>query len=367
MRPRPAPMAARIANSRPRGRPPREQHVGDVRAGDEEHRADHGHQHEQGFLEQAARGGETARPGQQRDRDALALPGPGTIAPFGFVLRPREVRQARFERRNGGARRHATDDANPPVMPRVPGSRRHPADLRVHRQRQVEAGRDGGVGPVEAAPRDADDRQRVAAHPDRPPDDRGITPEPGLPGVVAEHDERRGAQLAIVGGIEEPTRLRGHAEDREVVARDELALRELGRVGRAAVRHLEADGLAPRGGRERHPRPVAEGQVVGIVPGHSRVGTAARDEPQLLWSANRQRLQEQRVDQGEDRGIGADAERQRQHGDRRRGRRAAQRPGGPAGVGEAVLQDNGQVHGRSPVKTRRRGRASPGDVHSLGT
>ena len=71
-----------------------------------------------------------------------------------------------------------------------------------------------------------------------------------------------------------------------------------------------------------------DGQSCGmLMPGDRSHSTASRSGLRI-----RQRLQQQRVDDAEDRGVGADADRERRDDDERQARAAAQRADGVAEV-----------------------------------
>ena len=173
------------------------------------------------------------------------------------------------------------------------------------------------------------ERQRLAH-------DVRVAAEASLPESVAEHDDRHGL---VVFFRQERTAHRGlSAEDREIVAAHHLHGNLLG-LGAGAPVHLGE-------GEARHLREhlvlVAQILVVEVrerqIAGIALVGHEDRGQPIRFVHGNR--LEQRRVHEAEDRGVGADAERQREHGDGREARALGQHaqavaqilkhgPGGP--------------------------------------
>ena len=61
-------------------------------------------------------------------------------------------------------------------------------------------------------------------------DDAGVGPEASSPEALADHEHRVAARPAILAGEEGATEPRPHAEDVEVVGRDDLGIHPLGLV-----------------------------------------------------------------------------------------------------------------------------------------
>ncbi len=165
--------------------------------------------------------------------------------------------------------------------------------------------------------RHADDRERDTVERERPADDAGFTAETPLPERVADdgHGAVRSAAALIVGGAEGAAEHRRHAEHvEESAARPDA----LGELGGAAARQVEA-GVGPGDGAIG---PLAL-PVAKLFP--DRIGPRpVVEQHQPLGLADRERLQQDAVDEGEDRAVGADAEGERGHGDQRERGAAAQ-------------------------------------------
>ena len=154
-------------------------------------------------------------------------------------------------------------------------------------------------------------------------DDRGIEPEMLLPCTVAHHRNRRGVGLVIVGR-DGPAREGAEAEHREVVAGDELSDVRFGGARSPGAAHVQVLQAPLKGGH------LAE---LGIVIAELLVQRIRVDSPVVLKSAehaaiavvaqsvklarfrHRQALEHHGVEQSEDRGVGADAQRERDHAD----------------------------------------------------
>ena len=144
-----------------------------------------------------------------------------------------------------------------------------------------------------------------------------------LPGAVAHHRNRRGVGLVIVGR-DGPACEGAKAEHREVVAGYELAHVRFGGARSPGAAHVEVLQAPLKGGH------LAE---LGIVIAELLVERIRVDGPVVLKSAehaaivavaqsvklarfrNRQAVEHDSVEQREDRGVGADAQRERDHAD----------------------------------------------------
>ena len=166
---------------------------------------------------------------------------------------------------------------------------------------------------------------------------------------MAEDDDRRLADEAIVVRVEQPPERRLDLQDLEVVARDEQPLPG----HRLAVEgHVRAEGDVRRDAGEHrlHLLQVAEHRVAedGIaVPGlparlRSRLRPRRRQVDELRRPRHVQRLEQHLVEAREDRRIGADPERQRHDGDDRDKRGLEQ---GPEGELEAAHWGVGRERG----------------------
>ena len=145
-------------------------------------------------------------------------------------------------------------------------------------------------------------------------------------------------------------------QDVEEVAGDDQAVHQFGRVPGVEAR---ADA-APAGQAHEVLRVVAQRGVHRI---REHTAVAAGDVGEAGGIAHRQALEQRRVDEAEDRGVGADAERQRQDdGDGEAGL-AAQHPGGVAEILEHV---RGQAATRGALGNRRRHVRLPQRAHVAG-
>src|SRR5262249_44638078 len=143
-----------------------------------------------------------------------------------------------------------------------------------------------------------------------------------LPLAVAEHADQLLARTLIFVRQEAAADQRSRAEDREVVAADDLA-EHLLRLA-AAAGDVERNALVRRDVGE-HLVLLAQIAIVrrralqeSAAPERVLVPLVAGEHrDQLRRILDRQRMQQHRIDQREDRRVRADAERQRQRRDRR--------------------------------------------------
>ena len=170
-------------------------------------------------------------------------------------------------------------------------------------------GRQYGDHAGEARRRDPDDREPAAADANRPADDVGSGPEIAPPVAIRHHRHARRADHVVLRTDRAADRRRD-AERAEVVAGDDLAERE----PRTAV---EVD----RGEHRRVADEIFEDAVLPFqveIIGVRRSaeldgagGIAGKDVDQPLGLRHRQRLEDQGVGNREERGVEADADRQR--------------------------------------------------------
>ena len=157
---------------------------------------------------------------------------------------------------------------------------------------------------------------------------------------------------------EQPPAGRLDAEHVEEVAGDDEAAHELRRVA-----GVKAGGdAAPARQRLERRRMVAQRLVLRI--GEDPAGPPVHVD-EALAVRHRQALEERGVDQAEHRGVGADAERQRQHGGDRESRLLAQHPCGVAQIveepdrrGRRAPAPPAAAAGCAPAAARRIRRAS---------
>ena len=186
-------------------------------------------------------------------------------------------------------------------------------DHRLHRHRQPDGRPEPTCSPKNAARRDADDRRRHAIHVIRLPRIAGSRLN-----RLFQYDQLTTATAASAapswsscGPISRP--IAGcSAEHREEGAHDILAVD--GSRPRRPPAHLEAGRrhadqfrehvVVDRESARRTPREAVHARLAGIP---------AQQLDELLRFAHRQRAQHQGVEQAENGGVGADAERQRQN------------------------------------------------------
>ena len=182
---------------------------------------------------------------------------------------------------------------------------------------------------------DANDGEWRALEAERAADDRGAAAEPPRPVRVAEHRNRLAVRQPVVSRPERAADAGADAQGGEVVPADPFEDNRLGWT-------IDADGVrarrrrrnrvddACRLGRKLPERGVREQCVVTV-----RTQDAERD--QLVWSLDGQGAQHHRVDDAEDGGVGADAEREDDDRHRRERRRTPQGTSGIADVPPEVL------------------------------
>ena len=240
------------------------------------------------------RGDPADQRGLQRHDREIAVPlvghGPGELLADVALEQPQLGlglcgRDARPEPRD---ERHVVAGPVARGVPRIE-RQRHP-DLRPPR-RQIDAGR-----------QHADDLARAAVDDDRPADDAGVGPEAGAPQCVAQEHDGVAGRL-IFAGAEDAAASRRDTEDAEQLGGNARA----GDAHRRAVAgHREHMTVGVGGDVHRRQRAPRRGQpAAGIhgVGGH-----------QPFRSRIRQPRHEDAVDEREDRGGGADPERDRQDG-----------------------------------------------------
>ena len=324
------------ANRRPKrqfavtGDAAREQHAGDVRARDDQHQRDQAEEHEH---RRAERRHVAEESGFRRDQPGvLKLPAArrcaGRAQPFlqlrvggGFRLRcghrrldPRGDRDA--------ASRHAADLFD--LAQFLAERQDRDAQLRIESARQIE----------KRFRRDADDREGIRVEVNRAADDARVAAEALLPEAVRQDRFRRPLAVLHVCGEAAP-------EGRTKTQR-----------GEEIRRHDAADD--PLG-------PIVVGEAQAVAGGENHVGEDAgapelfdeldRDGLRLLDRfarerqadeaarvCHRQRLPQDRVERGEHRAAGADAQRERRHGRERERRAAPERAKGIAEVRPQILE-----------------------------
>ena len=307
---------------------PRQRQVGDVGAGQQQHQAGRAEQQPQ---DRPRVGGQR----RQHRRGAGAEPGLGAIDVREVLLEP-----LRHGGHLGGRRLEGHPGLEQPehLQPREGA----PVGDDVALRRRAERARRGrhvdvdAVGIVRHVRHHADDGVRPVVHLEHLADDVRVAAEPGGPVVVAEHEHRLGA-LVVVGIGEGAADERPDAEHVEEVVRDHAGGHP---VGLAAPQQIEVHLV------ELH-QAVQAGELLAVVVElldrdaevllvGQRRGVA--DDHQPLAVGVRQRREEHAVHHAEDRRVGADAEAQREHGDRGVAGRLPQGAGGVAHVLHAVVE-----------------------------
>ncbi len=195
----------------------------------------------------------------------------------------------------------------------------------------------------------------------------GVAAEAPHPVAVTQDRHRMSQHRAVVVRSEQAAERRTHSEQREVAAGDQLA------VDRGLDTPVDADV-------ERHAGVGAEAEGAGVIA-HDLVllvgesvehagGAALRQHEQLLGIGDGQQLPHHRVDQREQRGGGADADGQRQHGGRGEDRTLAERPTGVAQVLSELLEARpsplgARVFGRQRQVAELAGRRHAGERREL--
>ena len=304
-----------------------EQEAGHVHTGDQQHDPDGGEEDQQS-------GPDVPHQLAAQRRHAVVPAGVGIGV--GFFHSPGDLGHLGLRLGDADAGLQQTDReiaAVPPVLPSLGRKgQRHP-DVRLGGEpeavRHLAAARKGETGGHHPH-----HRQRRAVDVEDAAEHVAVAAETALPEVVREQD---GGPLALVVVLrqQDAAEQGRRAERLEELAGDPHR-RDL--LGIAVPREAQPVGVDDRHLRERLRRlPVVEGrrrdrQLVGEadLPGQLRV--RGPDHRQPLGIAERQRRQQHRIDDAEDRRVGADPQRQREDGDDRERRPLEQRPAGEAKV-----------------------------------
>ena len=208
------------------------------------------------------------------------------------------------------ARRQPPDDRQPPVAAAIERALRAADDrLGAERRRDVEGAAD--LHAAEIALRDADDRERVAVERDRFADHIGAAAVFALPESVTQDRDRS------VGPAAAPVVVGGEQSGRCAACTPSVSKK------RPLTNRPCALRVSPPAFRLKRGLPYARDAdqdvlvIADVLPlrvgqrgvGDQRMPLEAEDH-QPIRLVDRQRLQDQRVDQREDRDVGADAQRQ---------------------------------------------------------
>jgi hypothetical protein len=238
-----------------------------------------------------------------------------------------------------GQAAHGLDDPRAPVLEEVVQRAVDQAMAQV--QGNPRLGRDSRRQPLEVPRGDADDRQVVAVDGQRLAYHARIGGEVAAPQAVADHRHR-------IDGVQPTLLLREGAaqgrldpEDPEEVAGHQLDPLHLGLLFVTQARleaHVTGQSVEHLV-RVAQVAEIEEGDLV--VGGALGVGGEEANQPSGVLH-RRQRVQEDRVDEGEDGAVGADAEAQGDDGDKGEARSAEQTPEGVTEVASELR------HGVSP-------------------
>jgi hypothetical protein len=283
-----------------------EEQVRNIHAGDEQNKSHRAEQHQQDGLHVADDGLAKRR---ERGTNTLIVCGELHSEMIGdgihIRLRLRE-RDAGFQARDAADAQTVAADIESFGGPRANGQ------VNIFRLKRTEV-------QVEIGGNDADDGEALSVERESAAEDVGLFAEFTSPKAFADESNVAAANL-IFSGLEQAAQHRLHAEQGEEIGRkifavdalrfacpgeNESGMFEDGEVGEGAV----------------VPLPVAE---VGIGDGSKgEVGFRRIDCDQLVGVRQIHRMQQDRVDDGEERGVHADAERQRDDDDAGEARRLA--------------------------------------------
>ena len=337
------------ANRQPNGDfllPPgraRQQHAGDIRAGNQQHEADH--------REEAGRERKHRRIGRGMEVDVV-----GGFERDAAVLVGRRIRllEARHQQRqvrvgflDGLARFQPRPQEHPAIaaafQPRRAGGRGHGvvhAD-RFHFERRggrnPQLRRKNRHHPIEAGRDDADDRVRVAADAERAPDGIGCGAQLADPVAIRDHRDAFGAGH-VVRRRERPADRGAHAKHTEIVPRDDFAHRK----ARAVVEVQRREHRAVAGDVLEHfvLRPKIEIVRVRRRAERAEPRVARENVDETIRRGHGQRLEQQRIGNREECGVEADADGQRRHGDERESRTLAKPAQRKPDVGEKRFEQD---------------------------
>ena len=253
------------------------------------------------------------------------------MARRGDLLDPRPIEHAHFRRRllerdAGLQARHQPQSQPPAELDAVllSDARHRGGDPEIRRHADLEAG--------ELARGHADHGRRDAAQHELTPQDRRVPVEPADPIRPAHYRDGAIARRAhVVLRFEHAPHRRAHAERREEVRRHVLRVRAFG--VEAVARHLESNRRQADDVGEHVvliAKPLVHARREAVHPRLARIPAQQLHEP--AWFPDGKIPKHQRVDDAEDGGVRADAEREREDGDRGEPGAAAQHPKAVADV-----------------------------------
>ncbi len=305
---------------------PGQQEVGDVGAGDQEDEGDRPEQQHQ------------RRPQLAHDRVEERLEGHALLRVRVRVALGEALREGLHLGAGAGdvhSRLQPADHVDPRVVAPL---RLAPDPVLETEERREDVG--GLPAPVEIPRHDADHREALPAQDEGAAEDAGVAAESPLPESLAQEDDAVGARLLLL-------RAERPAEDRSLPERRERPRRDLPPVDALGLAH----GVRrPAHGAEDEVLPVVAGdgledralvaQVLEVRHGEAHLRDLLRplgEEHEAPGLRVRQGPQQDGVHHAEDRGVGADAERERGHGDDGEAGRAPQRAHREANVPPEVV------------------------------
>ena len=238
------------------------------------------------------------------------------------LIQPIECR-VRLRHRDPGL--HSPEEVDPVGVAalhpaRALGTRLHHVP---HRQRDVDVRTRAQRGAFESPRRNTNDREGATIDDHRPADCGRIAAEPVRPERVAEDHDVVRAQHAIVGRREQSTERWLDPERGEVRPRDHQSASSGGLVIDRETRPEHPVGREPREHRRRAlevaEHRVAEHDLAAAclrAALHTGLGAGCAEVDQLLRFGDRERTEQDLVEEREDRRVGADAESQREDRDR---------------------------------------------------
>ena len=168
---------------------------------------------------------------------------------------------------------------------------------------------------------DADDGVRRGVQGDGLTDDVRVRAKTARPESVAEDGERVAADFLAFVGIEEAAAIGLYAKNVEEIRADHGGL-ELLRLGLASPIERKGEGDGGQAGKDRVLIAIVlvvgkgGGRKLEIDVGVDGLGVASENFREPSGFLDRKRVEEDGVDDGEDGGVGADAESERKNGDK---------------------------------------------------
>ena len=306
----------------------RQQQVGDVGAGDEEHETDDDEDRHQWLLIPAAERRETGRGGNEGEAGPRGIAtGPGHSISRRRGRQPNlrlEAPQHRGRLLDGLAGLHPGHDVQPPGRSAVEKALRA-AEQRFRADRNGDIVGAADIWPEESPLRDADNREGNTADRQAAADYVSRASESALPEAIADDRHRaiRSASARIVAGVS--------VRPSTVETPSTSNIRPLAQMPltRSVVPPFERSKESAA--QAKAPSASSSFVRANLLP--DRVGPfVAADQRELLRVAHGERLEDQAVEDREERRIGADAEREREDGNRGDERRRTKRTPGVAPV-----------------------------------